>query len=103
MWIAGGIAKAGGSSRCVRLFPRIAHALLIGRDAAAFAGTLADVPHEIVGTLDAAVPAAFAHARRDNVPVVLLSPACASFDQFADFEARGDRFRELVATLARAG
>ncbi len=48
------------------------------------------------------MPAAFDHARREGVPVVLLSPACASFDQFANFEARGDRFRALVADLARA-
>ncbi len=102
VWIAGGIAKAGGIEPLRPLFSRVAHAILIGRDGEAFAATLADVPHEIAGTLDAAVPAAFARARRNNVPVVLLSPACASFDQFANFEARGDRFRELVADLARA-
>ena len=101
VWIAGGIAKAGGIESLRVLFQRVAHALLIGRDGPAFAETLGDTPHEIAGTLDAAVPAAFAYARRENVPVVLLSPACASFDQFANFEARGDRFRELVAALAR--
>jgi UDP-N-acetylmuramoylalanine--D-glutamate ligase len=102
VWIAGGIAKAGGIESVREWFPRIAHAVLIGRDAPAFAQTLRDVPHEIAGTLDAAVPAAFERARNDNVPVVLLSPACASFDQFPNFEARGEKFRELVAALARA-
>jgi UDP-N-acetylmuramoylalanine--D-glutamate ligase len=103
VWIAGGIAKAGGIETMPDLAP-VAHALLIGRDATVLGGTLArrGIPHEIAGTLEAAVPAAFAHARNDNVPVVLLSPACASFDQFASFEARGDRFRALVGDLARA-
>ena len=53
----------------------------------------------MAGTLDAAVPLAAAAARRVRAPVVLLSPACASFDQFSGFEARGERFRDLV--LAR--
>jgi UDP-N-acetylmuramoylalanine--D-glutamate ligase len=103
VWIAGGIAKAGGIEPLAGYFPRIRHALLIGRDADALAATLArnGVPHAVVGTLDAAVPAALALAR-DTGATVLLSPACASFDQFAGFDARGDRFRELVAALRRA-
>ena len=98
VWIAGGIAKEGGIEPLAPLFPRIAHALLIGRDAPALAATLAahGVPHAIAGTLDAAVPAALAAARAADAPVVLLSPACASFDQFSGFDARGDRFAELV-------
>ena len=103
VWIAGGIAKEGGIAPLASLFPRIAHAMLVGRDAPALAGTLAaaGVPHEIAGTLDAAVPAAFAAARDHGVPLVLLSPACASFDQFAGFDARGERFTTLVQALAR--
>ena len=74
--------------------------MLIGQDAPLLAATLADagIPHTMAGTLDAAVPLAAAAARRLDVPVVLLSPACASFDQFTGFEARGDRFAALAAT-----
>jgi UDP-N-acetylmuramoylalanine--D-glutamate ligase len=101
VWIAGGMAKAGGIGTLAPFFPRIAHAELIGRDAGAFAETLSThgVSHRIAGTLEAAVPAAFERARAEGVPVVLLSPACASFDQFSGFEARGDRFAALVAGL----
>ncbi|MBW4021924.1 MAG: UDP-N-acetylmuramoyl-L-alanine--D-glutamate ligase [Proteobacteria bacterium] len=101
VWIAGGIAKAGGISALAPFFPRIVHAELIGRDAEAFAETLAaqGVPHHVAGTLDAAVPAAFERAQALGAPVVLLSPACASFDQFTGFEARGDLFADLVGQL----
>lgn len=104
VWIAGGIAKAGGIAPLVEFFPRIAHAELIGRDAPAFAETLAAhaVPYHMAGTLDAAVPAAFERARALGAEVVLLSPATASWDQFSGFEARGDRFAELVADLPGA-
>ncbi|HYF09264.1 MAG TPA: UDP-N-acetylmuramoyl-L-alanine--D-glutamate ligase, partial [Acetobacteraceae bacterium] len=82
---------------------RIARAVLIGESAPGFARTLAEagVPHEVAGTLEAAVPAAAAAARGGAAPVVLLSPACASWDQFTGFDARGDRFRELVRALPR--
>ena len=98
VWIAGGQAKAGGIEALVPLLPRVAHAELIGRDAAVLAGTLgaAGVPFHVAGTLEAAVPRAAAAARRLGAEVVVLSPACASFDQFSGFEARGDRFRNLV-------
>jgi UDP-N-acetylmuramoylalanine--D-glutamate ligase len=101
VWIAGGIAKEGGIESLAPLFPRIARALLIGRDAPLLAATLAaaGVPHEVVGTLADAVPAAAAAARCGAAPVVLLSPACASFDQFSGFDARGERFRALVQAL----
>lgn len=101
IWIAGGIAKAGGIEALAAYFPRVAYAELIGRDAPVFAETLAGhgVPHHVAGRLEEAVPAAFAQARALGVPVVLLSPATASFDQFPGFEARGDRFAELVSTL----
>jgi UDP-N-acetylmuramoylalanine--D-glutamate ligase len=102
VWIAGGLAKQGGIEPLARLFPRIVHAVLIGSSAPDLAATLAAhaVPHEVLGTLDEAVPAAFASARSGGAAVVLLSPACASFDQFSGFEARGERFAQLVATLA---
>jgi len=101
IWIAGGMAKAGGIEPLVALFPRIARALLIGRDAPQLAATLAahGVPYEIVGALEAAVPAGFAAARALDAPVVLLSPACASWDQFTGYDQRGDRFAALVSTL----
>jgi UDP-N-acetylmuramoylalanine--D-glutamate ligase len=104
VWIAGGIAKAGGIETLAPLFPRVAQAFLIGRDSASLARTLAahGVAHAEVGTLDRAVAAAWAAARTGAAPVVLLSPACASFDQFSGFDARGDRFRALVQTLAEA-
>lgn len=99
-WIAGGIGKAGGIASLAAFFPRLATAWLIGRDADAFAATLAahGVAHRVVGALDAAVAEAAAAAKPGDT--VLLSPAAASFDQFANFEARGDRFRALVASLA---
>ncbi len=102
VWIAGGQAKAGGIELLAPFFPRIARALLIGRDAPLLAATLArhGVAHEVVGTLENAVPAALAAARGTGA-VVLLSPACASFDQFSGFEARGAQFAALVAELAR--
>ncbi len=105
VWILGGIAKAGGIEPLRPLLSRVAHAVLIGRDAPALAHTLADagVPHTLAGTLDAAVPEAARLAARRSAPVVLLSPACASFDQFTGFEARGDRFAELVHALPRQG
>ena len=102
VWIAGGQAKAGGIEPLRSLLPRVAHAVLIGRDAPLLAATLADagVPCTLAGTLDAAVPAARIAAARTRSPVVLLSPACASFDQFTGFEARGDRFRDLALAPA---
>jgi UDP-N-acetylmuramoylalanine--D-glutamate ligase len=102
IWIAGGEAKDGGIEALIPFFGRIARALLIGRDASILAATLAThhVPHDIVGTLEAAVPAALSHARQAAATAVLLSPACASFDQFSGFDARGDRFTTLATQLA---
>jgi UDP-N-acetylmuramoylalanine--D-glutamate ligase len=102
IWIAGGMAKEGGIEPLVPLFPRIARALLIGRDAPEFAATLTrhGVPFDMVGTLEAAVPAAFAAAKANHAPTVLLSPACASWDQFTGYDQRGDRFAELAHALA---
>lgn len=101
-WIAGGLPKEGGIAPLAPYFNRVAKAYLIGEAAADFAATLAGkVEATVCGTLDAAVAAAArdATASKAAEPVVLLSPACASFDQFADFEDRGNRFRSLVASL----
>jgi UDP-N-acetylmuramoylalanine--D-glutamate ligase len=101
-WIAGGVPKAGGIEPLRDLFPRIEKAYLIGEAAQDFAETLGgDAPWTISKTLDAAVAAAHADASAASTDaVVLLSPACASFDQFKDFEVRGDAFREQVKALA---
>ncbi|MGD0864422.1 MAG: UDP-N-acetylmuramoyl-L-alanine--D-glutamate ligase [Rhizomicrobium sp.] len=102
-WIAGGRPKEGGIESLAPLFGRIRKAYLIGEAAQDFARTLGErVPHHISGTLDQAVASAFEDARASSIPapVVLLSPACASFDQFRDFEARGEAFRVTVADLA---
>ncbi len=101
-WIAGGKPKAGGITPLAPLFGRIAKAYLIGEAAEAFAQTLGSaVAHEITGTLDKAVAAAARDAEASGLghPVVLLSPACASFDQFPNFEVRGDAFCDLVKAL----
>ncbi|WP_404864231.1 UDP-N-acetylmuramoyl-L-alanine--D-glutamate ligase [Georhizobium sp. MAB10] len=101
-WILGGLPKAGGITSLQPFFGRISKAYLIGEAAPDFAATLGEaVPYEISGTLDLAV----VHAARDagesaaGAPVVLLSPACASFDQYRNFEVRGDAFVAAVAGL----
>ncbi len=102
-WIAGGVAKAEGIEPLKPWFDRLAGAYLIGESQGAFARTLSDkAPVHKCGTLQAAVQAAYdaARANGEDNPIVLLSPACASFDQFKDFEARGDAFRDIVAQLA---
>jgi len=96
-WIAGGQAKAGGIAPLRPLFDRIAKAYLIGEAAAEFAETLGPTPHEICDDLDRALDRARAEAAPGET--VLLSPACASFDQYASFEARGDAFRARVHAI----
>ncbi len=98
-WIAGGRKKEGGIGALAPYFPKIAKAYLIGEAAEEFAATLGPaVAHEIAGTLDNAIDLAArdAGSSSGSSPVILLSPACASFDQFRDFEHRGDTFRMLV-------
>jgi UDP-N-acetylmuramoylalanine--D-glutamate ligase len=99
-WIAGGRAKAGGIDDLEDLFPRVVEAFLIGEAAGPFAARLGDTPHRISGDMASAVKAAAeAAAATGREEVVLLSPAAASFDQYPDFEARGEAFRAAVLNL----
>ncbi len=99
-WIAGGRAKDGGIDDLRDLFPRVNKAYLIGEAADAFSVTLADTPHVVAHTMERAVElAAVDAAEAGGEQVVLLSPACASFDQFPDFEVRGEAFRAAVLAL----
>ncbi|MGL4634938.1 MAG: UDP-N-acetylmuramoyl-L-alanine--D-glutamate ligase [Beijerinckiaceae bacterium] len=101
-WILGGKEKDGGIEDLRPLFPAVAKAYLIGHATELFAATLEGaVPFERCGTMDVAVAkaAADAAASRYRNPVVLLSPACASYDQYRNFELRGAHFRELVEAI----
>ena len=101
-WIIGGRPKEGGLAGLEPFYPRIVRAYLIGEAAEAFGRQLGDhIDHVHCGTLARAVEAAAADASRSaaNEPVVLLSPACASYDQFDNFAKRGDTFRDLVMAL----
>jgi UDP-N-acetylmuramoylalanine--D-glutamate ligase len=101
-WIAGGKPKTGGIASLGGFFHRMRKAYLIGEAAPGFAAELdGRVPHVVSGTLESAVVRAAEDAQAAGLPeaVVLLSPACASFDQFRNFEVRGDAFRELVVGL----
>lgn len=104
-WILGGKAKEGGIDSLRRYFPNIARAYLIGAASDLFAATFDDdgrVAYERSGTLEVALASAardaLAHPGQGDI-AVLLSPACASFDQFPNFEVRGDAFRALVKAL----
>ena len=98
-WLLGGRAKEDGITKLKPCFSTIEHAFLFGEAASAFALTLeGEVPYTFCKTLEEAVERASEQAFCDQKPeaVVLLSPACASFDQFKDFEARGDLFCQYV-------
>ena len=98
-WILGGQAKTDDLDACAPSFGHVARAYTIGEAGPRFAAILAPhMPVEESGTLAQAVTSAAANARTGDT--VLLSPACASFDQFRDFEDRGDQFRALVGALA---
>jgi UDP-N-acetylmuramoylalanine--D-glutamate ligase len=104
-WIAGGLPKAGGITSLAPYFKRLRHAFLIGNATGEFAATLeGKVPYTRCGDLAHALTAASGQARDERAPqaVVLLSPACASYDQFPNFEVRGDTFRHLVGELPGA-
>jgi len=102
-WIAGGQAKSDGIEPLEALFPNISKAYLIGEAAPVFHRTLkkSDIDHKVSGTMEMAVLCALRDALNSNSenPIVLLSPACASFDQFRNFEVRGDAFRDQVNAL----
>ncbi len=104
-WIAGGVPKAEGIAPLASCFPNVTKAYLIGQAEETFATTLhGKVEAQKCGTLERAIDAAFRDARAsgDASPVVLLSPACASFDQFKDYEHRGDVFRDFVKSMMPA-
>lgn len=97
-WILGGQAKTKDLEACAPHFGHVAAAYVIGEAGPMFAKLLRPVMAVTeAGTLDRAVAAAAEAAQPGDV--VLLSPACASFDQFRDFEARGDAFRAAVEAL----
>ncbi|MFN6462224.1 MAG: UDP-N-acetylmuramoyl-L-alanine--D-glutamate ligase [Nostoc sp. DedVER02] len=105
--IAGGEAKAGDDTGWLaQIQTKAAAVLLIGSAAPAFAQRLQEVgyySYEIVETMERAIPKSAELAKEYQAPVVLLSPACASFDQYPNFEVRGDRFRELCLAWAAGG
>jgi UDP-N-acetylmuramoylalanine--D-glutamate ligase len=105
-WIIGGVAKSGGIEPLEPYFGKIKHAFLIGEAQEAFARTLeGKVSYTRCGDLENATHTAAKMAFRDaNTPsMLLLSPACASFDQWKNFEARGDAFRQYVRDIAAKG
>ena len=105
--IAGGEAKAGDDTGWLETIQaKAAAVLLIGDAATAFAERLQQVgysSYEIVETMEKAVPRAGELAQQYNARVVLLSPACASFDQYQNFEQRGEHFRQLSLDLLHSG
>ena len=103
-WIVGGRPKADGIESLIGALGPVAHAFVIGEAAKEFADTLAGkVPVTISGDLGAAISDATDRAKIDgrDEPVILLSPACASFDQWPDFEARGEAFRAAVKAISK--
>lgn len=99
-WIAGGVGKEGGIDGLRPALGAVIKAYLIGQSAAEFATTLGDLPHEICMTMAQAVARAAAEAEAGDT--ILLAPAAASFDQYANFEARGADFIAQVAELGEA-
>jgi len=101
----GGQAKEGGVAPLAAYFDRIRHAFLIGEATDLFAGQLeGKLAYSRCGDLKSALDAAYRRASNDALDdaVVLLSPACASWDQWASYEARGDAFRAMARALPGA-
>jgi UDP-N-acetylmuramoylalanine--D-glutamate ligase len=101
-WIAGGRLKEGGVQPLKPLMRNVRKAYLIGEAASEIRETLdGDVEIDVCEIMERAVDASTKDALKDGLsdPVILLSPACASFDQFPDFEQRGDAFRKIVEAL----
>lgn len=102
-WVAGGVAKAGGIDSLANYFPNISKAYLIGEAAPSFHKTLKKkhVQTKVCGDLEKAILCATRDAMQSTEPnpIVLLSPACASFDQFKNFETRGEAFREQASRI----
>ncbi|MDO5604264.1 MAG: UDP-N-acetylmuramoyl-L-alanine--D-glutamate ligase [Paracoccus sp. (in: a-proteobacteria)] len=96
-WIAGGLGKEGGIEALLPHLGHVVKAYLIGHSARDFALQLGETPHEVVDTMDQAV--ARAHAEASPGETVLLAPAAASFDQYPNFEKRGEHFTALVTAL----
>jgi UDP-N-acetylmuramoylalanine--D-glutamate ligase len=106
-WLAGGVAKEGGIASLERFFGALGGAYFYGQAGGGFRDTFLAGDATRPGasqyeSLDQAVRAAFMAARREREDrrIVLLSPACASFDQYTDYEARGAAFRSIVGELA---
>ncbi|MCF6198643.1 MAG: UDP-N-acetylmuramoyl-L-alanine--D-glutamate ligase [Hyphomicrobiaceae bacterium] len=104
-WIAGGQAKEGGLDELKETIPNIKKAFLIGEGASVFAQLLGEaLPFEMSGTLEKALEQAASEAAAlGEEAVVLLAPACASFDQFKSFEHRGDAFRAQALAILNKG
>ena len=102
-WIAGGVAKDGGIEALAAQFPNITQAYLIGEAAPTFHKTLKKkkVATKVCGDMEKAILCATRDAMQSGKPnpIVLLSPACASFDQFKNFETRGEAFREQTSRI----
>lgn len=103
-WIAGGVAKDGGIESLADYFPKIKKAYLIGKSAGDFAKTLRGkkVKYEKSKTLEKAVTKVVSDSAKQDSAVVLLSPACASFDQFKNFEERGEHFTAQLTEIFKA-
>ena len=97
-WIAGGLGKEGGIAALAPHLGRVTKAYLIGHSARDFALEIGQTPYEIVETMEAAVARAASEAQPGET--VLLAPAAASFDQYPNFEKRGEHFTELVKAVA---